>query len=121
MIVDEIQSGFGRTGKLFGYEYYGVEPDLTICGKGISGSMPLSAALEAVNRLNLTPHSPALMGQPISCAAALGHLNLVEDKLVDRAEKLGKKLLGWLNDWKDEFQTEYHLYQGMEWYGLFYL
>mgnify|MGYP000019356241 CR=1 FL=1 len=105
LIVDEIQSGFGRTGKLFGYEYYGVEPDLAICGKGISGSMPLSAVLGSSELIELDPTLTSTHGgQPISCAAALGHLeSLVEDKLVDRAEKLGKKLLGWLNEWKDEF------------------
>lgn len=114
LIVDEIQSGFGRTGKLFGYEYYGVEPDLIICGKGISGSMPLSAVLGRSDLIELDPTLTSTHGgHPMSCAAALGNLeSIIEDKLVDRAEKLGKNLLGWLNEWKDEFPDRIPLILG---------
>ena len=105
LIVDEIQSGFGRTGKLFGYEYYGVEPDLVVCGKGISGSMPLSAVLGRGDLIELDPTLTSTHGgHPMSCAAALGNLeSLIENKLVERAEKLGKKLYTLLDGWKKEF------------------
>ena len=105
LIVDEIQSGFGRTGKLFGYEYYGVEPDLVVCGKGISGSMPLSAVLGRGDLIDLDPTLTSTHGgHPMSCAAALGNLeSIVEYNLVERADKLGKKLYTLLEGWKKEF------------------
>jgi 4-aminobutyrate aminotransferase / (S)-3-amino-2-methylpropionate transaminase / 5-aminovalerate transaminase len=105
LIVDEIQSGFGRTGKLFGYEYYGVEPDLVVCGKGISGSMPLSAVLGRRDLIELDSTLTSTHGgHPMSCAAALGNLeSFIENKLVERAEKLGKKLYTLLDGWKKEF------------------
>jgi 4-aminobutyrate aminotransferase / (S)-3-amino-2-methylpropionate transaminase / 5-aminovalerate transaminase len=119
LIVDEIQSGFGRTGKLFGYEYYGIEPDLIICGKGISGSLPLSAVLGRGNLIKLDPTLTSTHGgHPMSCAAALGNLeSLVEDKLVERADALGKKLFEWLNDWKNKFPDRIPLIlgHGMVW------
>jgi len=119
LIVDEIQSGFGRTGKLFGYEYYCIEPDLVVCGKGISGSMPLSAVLGRGELIELDPTLTSTHGgHPMSCAAALGNLeSLVEDKLVNRSEKLGIKLFGWLNEWKNEFPDRISLIlgHGMVW------
>lgn len=119
LIVDEIQSGFGRTGKLFGYEYYGIEPDLIMCGKGISGSMPLSAVLGRGNLIELDPTLTSTHGgHPMSCAAALGNLeSFVEDKLVERADDLGKKLIGWLNEWKNQFPDRIPLIlgHGMVW------
>ena len=52
MVFDEIQAGFGRTGKMFAYEHYEVDADLVICGKGISGSLPLSAVLGKSELIN---------------------------------------------------------------------
>ncbi len=119
LIVDEIQSGFGRTGKLFGYEYYGVEPDLVVCGKGISGSMPLSAVLGRGDLIDLDPTLTSTHGgHPMSCAAALGNLeSIVENNLVERADKLGKKLYTLLEGWKKEFPERIPLIlgSGMVW------
>ena len=114
LIVDEIQSGFGRTGKLFGYEYYGVEPDLVVCGKGISGSLPLSAVLGRGDLIELDPTLTSTHGgHPMSCAASLGNLeSLIENRLVERAEKLGKKLYTWLDGWKTEFPERIPLILG---------
>lgn len=119
LIVDEIQSGFGRTGKLFGYQYYGFEPDLVICGKGISGSMPLSAVLGKGDLIELDPTLTSTHGgHPMSCAAALGNLeSLTEDKLIERAQNLGRKLYVWLMEWKNEFPERIPLIlgNGMVW------
>ena len=118
-IVDEIQSGFGRTGKLFGYEYYDVNPDLVICGKGISGSMPLSAVLGRGDLIELDPTLTSTHGgHPLSCAAALGNLeSFVENKLIERSEKMGIKLYGWLTEWKNKFPDRIPLIlgNGMVW------
>ena len=119
IIVDEIQAGFGRTGKLFGYEHYDIEPDLVCCGKGISGSLPLSAVLGRSELIELDPTLTSTHGgHPASCAAALGNLeSLVEDRLVQRASKLGKQLHGWLLEWQQEFRDRIPriLGEGMLW------
>lgn len=90
-IADEIQSGFGRTGKLFAYQHYDVEPDLVICGKGISGGLPVSAVLGRTNIIELDPSLTSTHGgHPLSCAGALGNLiDFEKANLVTRAEKLG--------------------------------
>ena len=105
LIVDEIQSGFGRTGKLFCYEHYEVKPDLVICGKGISGSMPLSAVLGKSNLIELDPTLTSTHGgHPLSCSAALGNLETFTEKnLVKRSFELGKKLNILLENWKCKF------------------
>lgn len=119
LIVDEIQSGFGRTGKLFGYQHYEVCPDLVLCGKGISGSMPLSAVLGKGSLIELDPTLTSTHGgHPISCAAAIGNLESLEsDNLILKAESLGNKLSKWLDDWKAEFPERIPLIlgRGMVW------
>jgi 4-aminobutyrate aminotransferase-like enzyme len=92
LVFDEIQSGFGRTGKYFGFEHYGVEPDLVCCGKAISSSLPLSVVLGRGDVLDLP--DPGQMtsthtGNPICCAAAYAALEVMEqeDLVAAAAEK----------------------------------
>ncbi|MBI2100042.1 MAG: aspartate aminotransferase family protein [Candidatus Vogelbacteria bacterium] len=97
MIFDEMQSGFGRTGKWFAYEYYGVSPDLITCGKGISSSLPLSAVIGRKDIMALYPAGATLTthsGNPICVAAALENIKILKkEKLVEKSKKLGKILL----------------------------
>jgi 4-aminobutyrate aminotransferase-like enzyme len=92
LIMDEVQAGFGRTGKFWGFEHYGIQPDLIACGKGISGSLPLSAVIGRKEILDQFP--PGSMtsthsGNPLCCAAALASLKLIQgEKLTENAAKL---------------------------------
>jgi 4-aminobutyrate aminotransferase / (S)-3-amino-2-methylpropionate transaminase / 5-aminovalerate transaminase len=96
-IFDEVQSGFGRTGKMFCYEHYGIKPDLIACGKGISSSLPLSAVIGRRDIMSL--YSPGSMtsthsGSPLPVVAAVENLKLIiSEKLVDNARKMGEILL----------------------------
>ena len=96
-IFDEVQSGFGRTGRMFCFEHYGVTPDLITCGKGITSSLPLAAVIGRRDIMDLYP--PGSMtsthsGNPIGVAAALANLDLIErEHLVERAEALGRILM----------------------------
>lgn len=93
---DEVQGGFGRTGKLFTYEHYGVEPDMIACGKGISSSLPLAAVLGRARLLDLPDvgsMSSTHSANPLACAAGLANLEeLIERDLVAQAEKKGERL-----------------------------
>ena len=88
---DEVQAGFGRTGKLFGYEHYEVKPDLIVVGKALGGGLPISAVLGSAKLLD----APGTLtsthtGNPVCCAAALATLNIIKkEQLVRRAEVLG--------------------------------
>jgi 4-aminobutyrate aminotransferase-like enzyme len=94
--MDEVQAGFGRTGKMFCYEHYGIKPDLIACGKGITSSLPLSAVIGRADIMDLYP--PGSMtsthsGSPLCVAAAIASLKVIkEKKLVKNAEKMGKIL-----------------------------
>ncbi len=100
LAFDEVQSGFGRTGKFFAFEHYDVTPDLVACGKGISGSLPLAAVIGRADVLDTYP--PGSMtsthsGSPLSVAAGLGSLEaLAGDGLVGRAAELEPVLAGGL-------------------------
>jgi len=102
LIFDEVQAGFGRTGKLFGFQHYGVTPDLACFGKGISSSLPISAVLGRADLMDQYP--PGSMtsthtGSPVCCAAALANLKLiVKDKLHLNAAKMGSILMKGLRD-----------------------
>ena len=81
LIVDEVQAGFGRTGKWFAFEHYGITPDLIACGKGISGSLPLSAVIGRAEVMELYP--PGSMtsthsGSPLPVAAALASVKALQ-------------------------------------------
>jgi len=92
LIFDEVQAGFGRTGKPFGFSHLGVAPDLVACGKGISGGMPLSAVLGTEKLMDL--YGPGEMtsthsANPVCAAAALANLEVIEQEgLVENAARL---------------------------------
>jgi len=99
---DEMQSGFGRTGKLFGYMHYGVMPDLICCGKGASSSLPLSFVLGPASILDLPDigsMSSTHSANPMVCAAGKANLEaLIEDGLIDNAATQGETFQQRLND-----------------------
>lgn len=82
LIVDEIQSGFGRTGKMFAIQHYSVTPDLLTCAKSLAGGVPMGAVLIGRKVKNLTPgvHGSTFGGNPLSCAAALAALTVIEEE-----------------------------------------
>lgn len=92
LIFDEVQSGFGRCGKMWGFQHYGVKADMIVCGKGISSGMPLSAVIGHSDWMNV--FAPGSMtsthtGNPVCCAVALANIKLlIEDGLIDNAAKL---------------------------------
>lgn len=102
LVCDEVQAGFGRTGTYWGFEHYGMVPDLICCGKGISGGMPLSAVIGRPQIMDLYP--PGSMtsthtGNPVCAAASLACLDVIEEEgLVANAQKLGDLLQPRLRD-----------------------
>ncbi len=97
-MVDEIQSGLGRAGRMFAFQYEEVKPDLIIIGKALSGGfLPVSAVLsseEILGVFNPGDHGSTFGGSPLACATALAALEVIEEEgLVDRADKLGASFL----------------------------
>jgi len=96
LVCDEVQAGFGRTGTMWGFEHYGIVPDLACLGKGISGSLPLSAVAGRPDVMDL--HPPGSMtsthtGNPICCAAALANIDTILDQgLPGNARRVGARL-----------------------------
>jgi acetylornithine/LysW-gamma-L-lysine aminotransferase len=92
LIVDEVQTGFGRTGKLFAFQHYHLQPDLVCLAKSIAGGLPMGAVLigERVGSLPSQTHGSTFGGNPLACAAALASLTfLLENHLPERAAELG--------------------------------
>ncbi|MBI4346439.1 MAG: acetyl ornithine aminotransferase family protein [Elusimicrobia bacterium] len=94
LIFDEIQSGVGRTGKMWAAEHFGVEPDVLLTAKGLGSGMPIGAivAREDVMTWPRGSHGTTFGGNPVCCAAALATLDLVENGLADNAAKVGARL-----------------------------
>jgi [amino-group carrier protein]-gamma-(L-lysyl/L-ornithyl)-L-glutamate aminotransferase len=84
--VDEIQTGFGRTGRMFAIQHFGVIPDLLACAKSLAGGVPIGAVLIGPNVKNLTPgvHGSTFGGNPLSCAAAVTALSVIEEEDLPR-------------------------------------
>jgi 4-aminobutyrate aminotransferase/(S)-3-amino-2-methylpropionate transaminase len=100
-IADEVQTGFGRTGRLFAVEHSGVEPDILVLAKGIADGLPLSAVVarpEIADALRPGEHLSTFGGNPVSCAAALANLEVMEEEgLPARAAMLGERALARLS------------------------
>lgn len=98
LIFDEVQTGMGRTGKLFAYEHFGVKPDILSCAKGIASGFPLSAVIakkEIMETWNAGAHGGTFGGNPVSCAAALATLEvLTQDGALENAAKMGEYFIG---------------------------
>jgi acetylornithine aminotransferase len=96
LVLDEVQTGIGRTGAWFAHQAAGVEPDVLTLAKGLGGGLPVSACLafgDAAMLLRPGQHGTTFGGNPVSCAAALAVLDTIEaDGLLERAESLGKAL-----------------------------
>jgi len=98
LIVDEIQTGIGRTGRMFAVEHFGIEADLMTVAKSIAVGLPISAVVGARDVIDQLPESSlggTYVGNPVACAAALAVLDIMEEeRLVSRAAVLGERMLG---------------------------
>ncbi|MCO6357212.1 aspartate aminotransferase family protein [Roseivirga pacifica] len=99
LIFDEIQTGFGRTGKLFAFEHYGVVPDILTIAKGFGGGMPIGGFISHYEKMNQLTHNPVLGhittfgGHPVVCAAALANLRAIqEENMIAKVEAKGQLL-----------------------------
>ncbi|MCL4403031.1 MAG: aspartate aminotransferase family protein [Acidobacteria bacterium] len=107
LVLDEVQAGFGRTGTLWGFEHYGIVPDIATFGKGISSSLPLAAVAGRPDVMDLFP--PGSMtsthsGNPVCCAAALASMDLiVREDLAGNARRMGNILHRGLQALEREF------------------
>ena len=100
LVADEVQSGMGRTGRMFAVEHWGVEPDIVCLAKGIASGMPLGAmiARDAVMDWPSGSHASTFGGNPVSCRAALATLDLLEEGYIVNAGERGEQLRQGLND-----------------------
>lgn len=107
LVCDEVQAGFGRTGTMWGFEHYGIVPDLTCFGKGISSSLPISAVAGRPDVMDQFPAGSMTSthtGNPICCAAALASIDLViNENLVENSRAMGEVLLGRLRAMQAKF------------------
>jgi 4-aminobutyrate aminotransferase len=94
-VADEVQSGMGRTGKMFAIEHWGVVPDVIAVAKALASGLPLGACISSKELMSWDPgsHSTTFGGNPVACSAALATLELLEGGLVKNAEKMGKFIM----------------------------
>jgi len=107
LVVDEVQTGFGRTGTMFAIEQYDVEPDLITVAKSIAAGLPLSGVLGKAELMD-APGDGAIggtyVGNPVAQAAALAVLDVfAEDGLLDRARRVGEMVRGRMLEWRERF------------------
>lgn len=108
-VADEIQSGMGRTGKMFAIEHWGVEPDLMTIGKSLAAGMPISAVVgrsEILDSIHAGGLGGTYGGNPVACAAGLAVLEVFEEEpMLERSVALGQKLKARFERWAKEFKV----------------
>ena len=107
LILDEIQTGFGRTGEMFGAQVFDIQPDIMVIAKAIANGFPLSATVasrELMSQWSSGSHGTTFGGNPIGCAAALATLDVIrEENLLVNCRKMGARLLEGLRVLKDKY------------------
>lgn len=105
LICDEVQSGMGRTGKMWASEHFGVVPDILAVAKGIASGMPLGATVARADLMTWPPgaHASTFGGNPVACAAALATVALLEESLMENAARMGQHLQERMRDWPARF------------------
>ena len=105
LVFDEIQSGMGRTGKMWASDHFDAVPDIMTIAKGIASGMPLSATVARADLMQWKPgaHASTFGGNPVSVAAALATVELLEKQLVDNAARIGAHILDRIRDWPRRF------------------
>lgn len=106
LVVDEVQSGMGRTGKMFAMEHFGVEPDIIALAKGIASGMPLGAMLARSEIMDWEAgsHASTFGGNPVSCQAALATIQLLEESLMANAGIQGERLMRGLRELQGSYE-----------------
>jgi 4-aminobutyrate aminotransferase/diaminobutyrate-pyruvate transaminase/4-aminobutyrate aminotransferase/(S)-3-amino-2-methylpropionate transaminase len=108
LILDEVQAGFGRTGTMWGFEHYGIVPDLALFGKGISSSLPIAAVVGSAEIMDSQPigtMTSTHTGNPVCCAAALASIDLVvNEKLAANACQMGNVMHRRLREIQSRFR-----------------
>ncbi len=103
LIIDEVQTGMGRTGKFFGYEHFGIAPDIITMAKGLAGGVPIGAFLAKKDAcvFEVSDHGSTFGGNPLACAAGVATVRVVQEQgLAANAAKVGSYLLGRLEELK---------------------
>ncbi len=105
LIFDEVQSGMGRTGKMWAAEHFDAVPDILAVAKGIASGMPLGATVARADLMTWPPgaHASTFGGNPVACAAALATIALLEEELVENAARMGAHLMDRMRDWPARF------------------
>jgi acetylornithine/N-succinyldiaminopimelate aminotransferase len=105
LILDEVQTGLGRTGKWFGFQHYGIAPDIISLAKTLGGGFPVGACLakdSVASAFQPGNHASTFGGNPLACAAALATLKVMEDeKLIENSAKTGAYFHAKLSELKD--------------------
>ncbi|GED46165.1 4-aminobutyrate transaminase [Vreelandella aquamarina] len=113
MIIDEVQSGFGRTGKMFAIEHSGVEPDMMTMAKSMADGMPISAIVGTDKVMDASgPNSlgGTYTGSPTACAAALAVMEVFEEEnILEKSQTLGETLAARFNEWQGKFDCIDHV------------
>jgi 4-aminobutyrate aminotransferase len=101
LVADEVQSGVGRTGRMWAVEHEAVAPDIVLAGKGLASGLPLAALIARSSLMQWGPgkHGSTFGGNPVACAAAAVTLDLVRDELAANADRVGSHLMGMLRQW----------------------
>jgi len=105
-VADEVQSGMGRTGRMFAIEHFGVAPDIMALAKGIASGLPLGAMVAPAHIMDWEAgsHASTFGGNPLACQAAMATIELLEGELMANADAQGERLLGSLRDMQQRFE-----------------
>jgi 4-aminobutyrate aminotransferase len=105
LVCDEVQSGMGRTGKMWASEHFDLVPDILAVAKGIASGMPLGATVARADLMTWPPgaHASTFGGNPVCCAAALATIALLEEGLVENAARMGAHIRSRIDDWPARF------------------